>query len=296
MGCLSPFLKVHKHKNEKVDLWLNCGKCVNCVIARRSDWTFRLLQEHQDSQTSKFVTLTYNDKYLKYGIDKTLYYKDLQDYFKRLRKINSQPIKYFAVGEYGEKNGRPHYHAIIFNANPHTISKAWALQEKAFTKPIPLGIVHTGTVTQESIHYVTKYIHDNKGKTPDGSEVQKALMSKNLGLGYIKRCGNYHRETNRTYVIYPGGYKQKLPRYYAKKIWENDNDRRVIYKNEYDRRQWKADYDSGRIAWINSQGTPTEKATYPIYQYNQQQIDLKEIEKIRYLEHMLNKKARSLKV
>ena len=40
---------------------------------------------------------------------------------KRLRKKKganqNQPIRYYQCGEYGDKFGRPHYHAILFNTN-----------------------------------------------------------------------------------------------------------------------------------------------------------------------------------
>lgn len=52
-----------------------------------------------------------------YGV---LLKKDLQDFFKRLRKIINYALpaytfKYFAVGEYGTYTFRPHYHAILFS-------------------------------------------------------------------------------------------------------------------------------------------------------------------------------------
>ena len=50
-----------------------------------------------------------------------LYYKDVQDYFKRLRKNfytkykAKADIKYFVLCEYGAKYLRPHYHIIVFS-------------------------------------------------------------------------------------------------------------------------------------------------------------------------------------
>lgn len=51
-----------------------------------------------------------------------LYYKDIQDFFKRLRKLlfndktllDGQRISYFCVGEYGETNQRPHWHILLY--------------------------------------------------------------------------------------------------------------------------------------------------------------------------------------
>ena len=63
-----------------------------------------------------FITLTYNNNNLpKY---KSLVKKELQDFFKRLRKKYGEGIRYYACGEYGPKGKRPHYHAIIFGWKP----------------------------------------------------------------------------------------------------------------------------------------------------------------------------------
>lgn len=65
-----------------------------------------------------FVTLTYSEENLPY-VDTsslaTLRPKDLQDWLKRFRKaIQPAKIRYYAVGEYGDRSERPHYHAALF--------------------------------------------------------------------------------------------------------------------------------------------------------------------------------------
>ena len=134
-----------------------CGKCVPCLVNKRSDWSFRLEQEHRVSKTAHFVTLTYDAKHLR--TDGSLEKRDLQLYLKRLRKNESvnygnQRLRYYAVGEYGTHGGRPHYHILLFNAtDENTIRKAWR-----DSKGKPIGIVHVGKVEAASIAYVTKYI------------------------------------------------------------------------------------------------------------------------------------------
>ena len=45
----------------------------------------------------------------------TLVLEDVQNWMKRLRKaIEPVRIRYYVVGEYGDENHRPHYHAAIF--------------------------------------------------------------------------------------------------------------------------------------------------------------------------------------
>lgn len=59
-----------------------------------------------------FITLTYDNNHI--PADGSIDKRELQLFFKRLRKkINPIKIKYLACGEYGEKFGRPHYHACV---------------------------------------------------------------------------------------------------------------------------------------------------------------------------------------
>lgn len=60
--------------------------------------------------------------------DKNLHLEHLQKFFKRLRKKFGEGIRYFACGEYGSKNGRPHYHALLFNFD-FTDKKLWQVNK-----------------------------------------------------------------------------------------------------------------------------------------------------------------------
>jgi hypothetical protein len=68
---------------------------------------------------SAFLTLTYADKML--PADRSISVKHWQLFAKRLRK-EVGPFRFYHVGEYGEKKGRPHYHAMIFG--PDLLKKA----------------------------------------------------------------------------------------------------------------------------------------------------------------------------
>lgn len=180
--CLQPFL---------VDgsIPVPCGKCPPCLKRRASAWSFRLMQEDKICNSSQFITLTYDTDHVplteKGYMD--LCKRDLQLYFKRLRKLQSnslrdgvysKPIKYYAVGEYGGRTFRPHYHIILFNCSIELIQEAWKLDGKY------LGTVHYGTVSGASVGYCLKYmtkpgripLHQNDDRQPEFS-----LMSKGLG-------------------------------------------------------------------------------------------------------------------
>jgi hypothetical protein len=202
-----------------------CGKCPACVRRRVSGWAFRLNKQSEQSNSAHFVTLTYNDEHIKKTKNgfETLVKKDVQDFFKRLRKLTKQKISYYAVGEYGDTGERPHYHIILFNANPKIVENAWKLND------ITLGNVHFGDVGDASVGYTLKYISKDK-KIPqfNGDDRQKefALMSKGLGAGYLtENMVKWHTKgniENKVYLPLKDGKKAAMPRYYKDKIYDQN--------------------------------------------------------------------------
>lgn len=194
-----------------------CGKCIPCLMNRRTDWSFRLREEHKVSTSAHFVTLTYDPKHM--PSDRSLDKKHLQNYMKRLRKIDgSNRLRYFAVGEYGSQTRRPHYHLLLFNCTAEHAQLAWR-----DSKGAPIGLVHIGTVTPASVAYCTKYIIQPDVAVFD-SNLQKpfSLMSRAYGIGghYLSQeMIAWHRAGDRNYAIHEDGIKSRLPRFYREKIW-----------------------------------------------------------------------------
>lgn len=94
-----------------------CGRCLPCRVARRREWMWRQIFESYCHKENCFVTLTYDDK----NMPRELVKSDLQKFFKRLRaRFNGVGIRFFAVGEYGDKTWRPHYHASLFGLSGRT--------------------------------------------------------------------------------------------------------------------------------------------------------------------------------
>lgn len=192
-------------RNKKRDL-VPCGKCVLCLAKKRADWSFRLLQEMAVSSSAIFLTLTYENE-PEQGLEK----RDLQLFLKKLRKVNSGKIRYYAVGEYGTRTHRAHYHLIMYNIDAACqIQNVWSQ-----------GHIKVGSVTAASIHYVTKYCITGQSCTPQGRNKPFALMSRRPGIGinYLSEpMMKWHREDDRMYVI-NNGYKQAIPRYYRDKVF-----------------------------------------------------------------------------
>lgn len=208
-----------------------CGSCVICLQNRSNSWYLRLHHELKSAITAHFVTLTYNNESLKRTENGllTVNKSDVQNYFKRLRKReNNKDIKYYLGSEYGEKEQRPHYHAIIFNvAIKANIARAWRLND------YPLGNVHIGEVTEASIKYVTGYIGKKIGiphTDYDDRTKEFSLMSKKIGLeNFMKNSSfNLNNEVGYTQI---NGIKYNLPRYYKEKLFTQNQKQNVSAKN-----------------------------------------------------------------
>lgn len=225
--CIAPFYKKDEFKQEYMAL--PCGKCPPCVKRRASGWSFRLVREEERSNSALFVTLTYDTETVpisKKGymtLDKT----DLQKFFKRLRKRCYEKVVYYAVGEYGSKTQRPHYHIILFNATPNAVENSWKIDNN------PIGSIHIGDVTDASIGYTLKYI-SKKRLIPmhanDDRNKEFSLMSKGIGANYLtKQMVNWHKRKleDRMYCPLKDGKKIAMPRYYKDKIY-NEQERKTI--------------------------------------------------------------------
>lgn len=169
MKCAYPFLK------PDLKIYLPCNQCLPCRINRRRKWTARILLENHYHKEACFITLTYHPSFL--PENGFLVKKDLQDFFKRLRRrIEPQKIRYFACGEYGSLRGRPHYHAIIFGLPP--TPQTWELIDITWGK----GRVDVGMSEKDSIQYVAgyvakKYNADTLHKFKDGSLPREFILS-----------------------------------------------------------------------------------------------------------------------
>lgn len=227
---MNPF----KLKEENGGHLVPCGKCFNCRRRRVSAWSVRLVSEGESSWDSHFVTLTYDNDHLPLSEKgfPTLVKKDVQNFMKRLRKAHPpdhKKLSYYAVGEYGSVTKRPHYHIILFNANPLLIESAWSLGKK------PIGNIHIGQVTEASIGYSLKYIskicyigkNENDDRQPNFS-----LMSKGLGKNYLTpKMIQWHKNNpeNRVYVPLLEGKKAPMPRYYKEKIFDESERERIAF-------------------------------------------------------------------
>lgn len=245
MECLHP-----KYLS-KQDITVPCGHCAFCMATRRSDWALRIHYEQRQHLDAKFLTLTYANPHLKWKNGKSqLHKKDLQNYMKRLRKAitpkrkKGQPkpktptLRYYAVGEYGSRTYRPHYHVLMFGTIPENVIRtSWIF-----------GQVHIGSVRQQSIMYCLGYMVNGKHWTmTHGRERPFCLMSRRPGLGngYLSTAMiEWHKSGRKNYALLDG-VKRHLPRYYKEKIFSKIDRVRIAVRDQ-------KEHFKKEVEWIRS--------------------------------------------
>lgn len=112
-------------------------------------------------EANSFVTLTYDDAHL--PPDGSLRVEHWQKFAKRLRK-KAGPFRFFHAGEYGDRSGRPHYHAVMFGLDFAGDRQLWknAASGPLFVSPLlertwGHGFAVIGNLTFESAAYVARY-------------------------------------------------------------------------------------------------------------------------------------------
>ena len=243
MPCFHPITAYHKigggitwthRESNGIKLTVSCKQCTGCRQEYARQWAMRNIHEASLWLNNIFITLTYNEQNL--PEHNTLVKKDFQDFMKRLRKHKKantkNPIRFFHCGEYGEKFGRPHYHAILFNTNfndrkpipgqknlttSDTLKKLWGK-----------GHVSIGDVTFQSASYVAGYVQkkiNGKQKEDHYRRIDKttgetwvlpqeyATMSRRpgiAGLWFAKHKKDVYPSDN----IHINGKEMRPPKYY----------------------------------------------------------------------------------
>jgi len=174
MRCLSPIpaartpheVRLHPPSGFGEPLQIPCGGCLHCRLNDRLGWALRGRLEALDFEDNTFTTLTLNDEHLTHSVE----VRHLQLFYKRLRKElggyvnakgiqkgglhdkhgNPRKLRHLSCGEYGEENGRPHYHAILYGVRPEDdadlIDWCWGQ-----------GKTHNVRAENGAIHYVVGY-------------------------------------------------------------------------------------------------------------------------------------------
>jgi len=220
----------------------------------------------ENGKGSAFITLTYNEDSV--PTDYGLNVRDLQLFHKKLRH-RFGPFRYYAAGEYGPVNLRPHYHAILFGID----FKADRIPigdnprgDRRYLSPLlertwGMGRTELGSVTPASAAYVAKYCVTRRTgeqadeiyrRTKHGHEWQVqpefAIMSLKPGIGetWYRKYKNDVFPSDETIV---DGKPVKTPKYYTTLLEREDPEthERIKLRRTQQGRQRRADNTPERL-------------------------------------------------
>lgn len=247
---------------------LPCGNCIGCRLDKARTWALRNYHESQMSSGSCFITLTFGDEATidnVFRLDQfknlsrnakfkearkrvnTLVRGDFSAFIKRLRKELRNGFEYYdssghkryfrlrsglrfyACGEYGDLNSRPHYHALIYNFDfPGKVYIATERGNVYWTHPVlerawGYGFVYISDFTINTANYVSRYVTKKiNGRLKDewyqGLEPEYQVCSNRPGIGR-SWFEKFHKDVYPTdEVLYPTRkgkqVKMKPPKYY----------------------------------------------------------------------------------
>lgn len=223
MACCQPIeiywnTKMHKHQFKfdknctNTPIYVDCNKCESCQLKYIAHLGLRASHELMYHTKAMFITLTVNNE----NIDKvfpnnSLCHVEFQKFIRRLRdwlrrtiyKKNPEQlpkIKYLMCGEYGEKFGRPHYHAVIFgyefdDLKQHHV-KGQSIKNSYRSPKLErlwtYGFSQISKVNYEKCTYLAKYVAKAKAK-------DKELY------GYLDMETGEIKYRKKEYMVYPKG-------------------------------------------------------------------------------------------
>jgi len=175
-----------------------CGQCINCRVNFKRKWLCRLLLESKTALSTQFLTLTYSPENQPLCKDPetgeplgTIRKSDVQDYIRALRqRLSRTPwcsftqntaVRYYAVGEYGTKSARPHYHLLLFGLDERfheIIASTWTAGFSSIRPADSASMAYT-------LKYAMKALNDPTNPWLRGRAPTFAIMSKRPPLGTL---------------------------------------------------------------------------------------------------------------
>lgn len=229
---------VFSHRKGYIDIGYDipCGQCGGCRKDKAKSWAVRCQHEASQHDDNCFVTLTYEHA------PRSLIKKDFVLFMKRLRKQFGNGVRFFHVGEYGEKFGRPHHHVLFFGLDfKDKVELPTSGDCQLYRSPMlerlwQFGFSSIGDVTPRSVAYCTQYCYKKitgyEAKAYyDGRLPEYVTMSRRPGIGkkWIDKFGD---ETYRDDNVMVSGFPQKPPKFYDKKLEEKNKKLYIKIKAE----------------------------------------------------------------
>lgn len=265
-----PLLFQPHRKAQKI--FIACQQCIGCLLEDSRKWATRCMHEARMHKYNCFLTLTFDNDHRpdSHSLDHRyyqLFVKKLREAMQRQlllppappgseggggehnrnnilftapvapeKRLARQPLsvlRYYMCGEYGELNGRQHYHANMFGIDfadkkyYRETPAGYALYKSATLDKIwGQGYATIGELTWESAAYTARYLLKKAGEkqkdveilNPDTGEIiirkrEYAKMSRNPGIGktWLKQ---YYSDAYPHGSVIVNGHETLPPRYY----------------------------------------------------------------------------------
>lgn len=163
---------------------------------------------------------------------------------EKRQRTSDYGIRFYMAGEYGEKYGRPHYHALLFGLDfadklhhGRTKSGERIYTSKTLEQLWPYGYSSVGNVTFASAAYISRYVM--KKRTGDGNKTDYEILdletgeiikkkkeyncmsrAQGIGASWLTR---YHADVyTLDKVVTKAGRELRPPRYYDKQFKKMD--------------------------------------------------------------------------
>ena len=206
-----------------------CGKCRACRLRKANEkMILSIFAAHEYKKKGQFLTLTFNDVHVPPELDHQIF----SGFMKRLRRRDGTPdVKFHVAGEYGEKNGRPHFHVLFYNHkyDMNDVNRSWA---DPYTGDM-FGFTYDGTLTPKSMKYVSGYVNKRgydpgSGKRPPYGRTSVLLPDGLTPEEILSMC--------KTGKIQYNGRKFSVPQNWRRRynqIWKRFEEDRSWYNFEY---------------------------------------------------------------
>lgn len=265
-----------------------CGQCTGCRLERSQQWATRMMHESQLHEFNCFITLTYSDEAIPQNYSLDLSHG--RNFMKRLRwhaayHHEGLQLRFYLAGEYGDKFGRPHYHAAIFGYDfpDKILLKKNDQGQPIFTSEIlstlwPHGSSSTAGLDYDSAAYIARYCvkkiggekaadHYHRLSPIDGQfhnvRPEYATMSRRPGIG-AGWLDKFKGDVFPSGFIVINGKPQSPPRFYVNRLTKEEQDalkrqskrRAIRHKDEKTnrRRFAKATVRDARISKLKRDG------------------------------------------
>jgi len=255
------------------DFSVPCGRCIGCRLRYSQMWAIRCLHEAELWPVNCCITLTYAPNNIPEG--GSLKYEHFQAFLKRLRdwarRNDYGKIRFFMGGEYGERGGAPHYHALLFNFDfpdkqvfqeRNGVPHLWT--SKILEKLWPFGFATVGLCSWDSASYIARYIVKKQygatkaewykrldRETGEVYEIDSefAHMSLKPGIG-AKWLERYWSDVFPSGKVVVNGAERRAPRFYDKRLSVLDSDGYAVLALDriLDARKFARDNTSVRLA------------------------------------------------